>query len=240
MIVGLIRGVSRPAEQPRTLASLCEGGGAKRRRERIKDLNSLPQSRLRSTAPSQRGPRVDRDVRPYNRLPKERCRAGPMWPAARHPMHHRRRGTRAPPYRVLPYPFVGRDDPVAVPKILLRHLGRQKFDRCHSLTSLYLPLAALGSFPTSRRRTAIYFLPPHRISGSGARGTDDASYATITAIFRERVVKGRKFAMQHSVGGFLNRRFKLSFWVLLGQRPKVPRARKRETSPSRRGAKHPY
>ena len=42
------------------------------------------------------------------------------------------------------------------------------------------------------------------------------------------MAKGHKFATQDSAGGFLNRRFKLSFWVLLGQRPKVPRARKRE------------
>ena len=133
------------------------------------------------------------------------------------------------PYGALSYPFVGRDDPVAVPKILLRHLGRQNFDRCHSLTSLYLPLAALGSFPTSRRRTAIHFLPPHRISGSGARRTDDASYATISTVFRERVEQGRKFAMQNSVRGFLNRRFKQRFWVLLPLRAKVPRARKSET-----------
>ena len=27
-----------------------------------------------------------------------------MWPAARHPPHHRRRGTRAPPYGATPYP----------------------------------------------------------------------------------------------------------------------------------------
>ncbi len=62
------------------------------------------------------------------------------------------------------------------------------------------------------------------VSGSGAGRTDDTSYATITTISRKRVVKGYKFAMQDSVRGSLNRRFKLSFWVLLGQRPKVPRA----------------
>ena len=37
--------------------------------------------------------------------------------------------------------------PVAVPKISLRHLSRRNFDRCHSLTSLHLPQAALGSLP---------------------------------------------------------------------------------------------
>ena len=32
----------------------------------------------------------------------------------------------------------------------------------------------------------------------------------------------------NSVRGFLNRRFKLSFWSLLGQRPKVTRSAERE------------
>ena len=53
---------------------------------------------------------------------------------------------------------------------------------------------------------------------------------------RERAVKGRKFATQNSVRGFLNRRFKLSFWSLLGQRPKVTRAGARNT-PSRSEAR---
>jgi hypothetical protein len=35
-----------------------------------------------------------------------------------------------------------------VPKISQRHLSRRNFDRCHSLTSLHLPQAALGSLPT--------------------------------------------------------------------------------------------
>ena len=48
--------------------------------------------------------------------------------------------------------------PVAVPKISQRHLSRRNFDRCHSLTSLHLPLAALGSLP-----------PPPR-SKKGGRG----------------------------------------------------------------------
>ena len=37
--------------------------------------------------------------------------------------------------------------PVVVPKISMRHLSRRNFDHGHSLTSLYLPLAALGSLP---------------------------------------------------------------------------------------------
>ena len=81
-----------------------------------------------------------------------------------------------------------------------------------------------GAMPSSPRRTTIHSPPLMRMSGSGAGRTDDTSYATITTISRKRVVKGYKFAMQDSVRGSLNRRFKLSFWVLLGQRPKVPRA----------------
>ena len=41
--------------------------------------------------------------------------------------------------------------PVAVPKISLRHLSRRNFDRGHSLTSLHLPQAALGSLPRSKK-----------------------------------------------------------------------------------------
>ena len=53
----------------------------------------------------------------------------------------------------------------------------------------------------------------------------DASYAAITAISLERVVKGRKFTMQNSVGGFLNRRFKLSFWGAIRALPVADEAR---------------
>ena len=77
-------------------------------------------------------------------------------------------------------------------------------------------------------RTTIRLLPLHRMSGSGAERTDDTSYDTKSNIPRKRVVKGHRFTTQNSVRGFLNRRFKLSFWVLLGQRPKVPRGRSHE------------
>ena len=50
------------------------------------------------------------------------------------------------------------------------------------------------------------------------------------AMFCERVVQGHKFAMQNSVRGFLNRRFKQRFWVLLPLWAKVPRGRSHETS----------
>ena len=45
----------------------------------------------------------------------------------------------------------------------------------------------------------------------------DASYKTITDMFCEREGKATKLKMRYSVRGFLNRRFKLSFWVLLGR-----------------------
>ena len=67
------------------------------------------------------------------------------------------------------------------------------------------------------------------VSGSGARRIGDASYATITTISRERVVKWRKFAKETARRKSRNLGFWLSFWSLLGQRPKVTRARKRET-----------
>ena len=99
-----------------------------------------------------------------------------------------------------------------------------------NLRFLHLP-APLPLMPTPNSALAPTV---ENVSGSGARGADDSSYVTITTGFCERAVKGIKYERRHSVGGFLNRRFKLSFWVLLGQRPKVPRARKREISPLRR------
>ena len=99
-----------------------------------------------------------------------------------------------------------------------------------NLRFLHLP-APLPLMPTPNSALAPTV---ENVSGSGARGADDSSYVTITTGFCERAVKGIKYERRQSVGGFLNRRFKLSFWVLLGQRPKVPRARKREISPLRR------
>ena len=86
--------------------------------------------------------------------------------------------------------------------------------------------APLPLMPISNSTTASTVA---KMNGSGAGRTDDTSYATITTISPERVVKGHKFAMQDSVRGNLNRRFKLPFWVLLGQRPNVPRPRGDET-----------
>ena len=67
------------------------------------------------------------------------------------------------------------------------------------------------------------------ISGGGARGKSMRHTTTTMTMFRERAVKGRRFLTGDSAGGFLNRRFKWRFWVLLPPRAKVPRARKRET-----------
>ena len=54
----------------------------------------------------------------------------------------------------------GRNDPVAVPeKIIGLTLFLDFFDRCHSLTSLYLPQAALGSLPTGLLHF-VFQIPP--------------------------------------------------------------------------------
>ncbi len=67
------------------------------------------------------------------------------------------------------------------------------------------------------------------VSGSGARGTGDASYATISTVFCNRVVKGHKFVMRVARRKSRNLGFWLSFWSLLGQRPKVTRPGGRNT-----------
>ena len=67
----------------------------------------------------------------------------------------------------------------------------------------------------------------------------DTSCAAITNTSCDRVVKGHKFTTQNSVGGFLNRRFKQRFWVLLPLRAKVPRGRSHETLPLAPGRKTP-
>ena len=55
---------------------------------------------------------------------------------------------------------VGCSFPVAVPeKIFGLTLILDFFDRCHSLTSLYLPLAALGSLPTRLLLRAAFQIP---------------------------------------------------------------------------------
>ena len=60
----------------------------------------------------------------------------------------------------------------------------------------------------------------------------DTSYATISTTSCERVVQGCKFATQSSVRGFLNRRFKWRFWLLLPPRAKVTRPGARNTPPT--------
>ena len=129
--------------------------------------------------------------RPTHRPPIELRRAGCPHPAAPTQgitVYRTRRGglLSRPPFNEMPAHTVRADvgigpygfyrqpvrrlsGPVVVPKISLRHLSRRNFDHGHSLTSLYLPLAALGSLPSSRRRTAIHLLPLQRMSGSGAK-----------------------------------------------------------------------
>ena len=62
------------------------------------------------------------------------------------------------------------------------------------------------------------------VSGSGARGADDSSYVTISTVFCERVGYGIKFEGGTACRKSRNLGFWLSFWSLLGQRPKVTRA----------------
>ena len=115
--------------------------------------------------------------------------------------------------------------PVAVPKILLRHLSRQNFDRCHSLTSLFLPLAALGSLPAV---ASIWFcthilnsLPQSRLrSTAPSQRGQDTDRHTPQIIKRSRVhgsgtrlkrvgywkasgYYGTPFAPVLSIGGFV-------------------------------------
>ena len=54
-------------------------------------------------------------------------------------------------------------------------------------------------------------------------------HATITTVFCKRVVYGIKFEGGTACRKSRNLGFWLSFWVLLGQRPKVPRGRSHET-----------
>ena len=72
------------------------------------------------------------------------------------------------------------------------------------------------------------------VSGSGARGADDSSYVTISTVFCERVGYGIKFEGGTACRKSRNLGFWLSFWVFLGQRPKVPRPRRDETPLTRR------
>ena len=71
---------------------------------------------------------------------------------------------------------VGCNFPVAVPeKIFGLTLILDFFDRCHSLTSLYLPLAALGSLPTGLLLRAAFRIPLVEVQalllhGESARG----------------------------------------------------------------------
>ena len=60
----------------------------------------------------------------------------------------------------------------------------------------------------------------------------DASYITISTMYCERAVYGIEFVKGTACRKSRNLGFWLSFWVLLGQRPKVPRPRRDEISPT--------
>ena len=79
-----------------------------------------------------------------------------------------------------------------------------------------------------------------KMSGSGARGIDDSSYAAKTTVSCERVVYGVKLKTRHSVRGFLNRRFKWRFWLLLPPRAKVTRPGGRNSPKRAVGDAGPY
>ena len=57
---------------------------------------------------------------------------------------------------------------------------------------------------------------------------------------RERVANGGKLREKHSVRGFLNRRFKWRFWLLLPPRAKVTRAGARNSQKRAVGDAGPY
>ena len=72
------------------------------------------------------------------------------------------------------------------------------------------------------------FLPTAALHERQRRKSEvDSSYKTTTSMFCERVVDGRKFTTQNSAGGFLNRRFKWCFCLLLSPRTKVGRSAER-------------
>ena len=87
----------------------------------------------------------------------------------------------------------------------------------------------------SVRRDA-HIAPPYSDSSSAVATHErqrrkkkvDASYITISTMYCERVVYGIKFVKGTACRKSRNLGFWLSFWVLLGQRPKVPRPRRDE------------
>ena len=80
-------------------------------------------------------------------------------------------------------------------------------------------------------RAAVQGSSFYRCAASAAAAQEESQYVIRNETNRVPRTRGKRLQVckMNSVRGFLNRRFKLSFWSLLGQRPKVTRARKRET-----------
>ena len=125
------------------------------------------------------------------------------------------------------------------PKFRCGNLGHRNFDRSYSLTSLHLPLAALGSLPTCRRKypaaspaagcghPALRYIfgghPPLAPVPPGVVPREGAAAPSLV------VLRDGDFQGEGEIRNPLP--LKWCFWVLLPPRAKVPRARRRETCP---------
>ena len=113
---------------------------------------------------------------------------------------------------------------------LTRYELRKLDSASRTFAQIFLCRSGTGLSQQQRRcrwlvlRTAIQLLPSHRMSGSGVGGKSvrhTARYGICSVNAWYMVSKSES----HSVGGFLNRRFKWRFWVLLPPWAKVPRVR---------------
>ena len=111
---------------------------------------------------------------------------------------------------------------------------RFSFSFCYRIVSAPVPLPLIFSTVETEALFGVM------ISGSGARGIDDSSYAAKTTVSCERVVYGVKLKTRHSVRGFLNRRFKWRFWLLLPPGAKVTRPGARNSPKRAVGDAGPY
>ena len=111
---------------------------------------------------------------------------------------------------------------------------RFPFSFCYRIVSAPVPLPLIIT-PNNASVSTV-----EKMSGSGARGIDDSSYAAKTTVSCERVVYGVKLKTRHSVRGFLNRRFKWRFWLLLPPGAKVTRPGGRNSPKRAVGDAGPY
>ena len=118
--------------------------------------------------------------------------------------------------------------------LLARYAVGKGESACRTFAQIFLFRCVKGLSQQQRRcrwlvrRTTLSVLPLQRMSGSGAKGKSVRHTArqrpcSVNAWYR--ISQSERY----SVGGFLNRRFKQRFWVLLPLRAKVPRGRNRET-----------